>query len=74
MRYLIECNADLDIADSNGWTALHHACLYGDLYTVEMLVKAKASVNKFSNKNLYPIHVAAMHNHPEIIEYLLSIE
>jgi ankyrin repeat protein len=28
---IVKCNADLDIIDSNGWTAMHHAAFNGDL-------------------------------------------
>lgn len=31
LKYVIKCDADLDLCDSNGWTALHHACKNGDL-------------------------------------------
>lgn len=52
----------MDIADSNGWTPLHHACQNGDREAVDTLIMNAASLNKFSNKGYYPIHVAAMYN------------
>ena len=33
-------NANINITDSNGWTALHHAAYNGDLQSVEALLKA----------------------------------
>jgi ankyrin repeat protein len=43
--------ADLDMIDSNGWTALHHASYNGDIESVKTLLSNKppASVNAFSN-------------------------
>ena len=34
---IFRCNADVNVADSNGWTALHHAAYNGDLKSVEQL-------------------------------------
>ena len=31
LETIIDCKADMDILDSNGWTALHHAAYTGDL-------------------------------------------
>ena len=62
------------MADSNGWTALHHACKYGDYESVKFLLDNYASVNKFSNKGYYPIHVAALFDKSNIIKLLLECE
>ena len=34
LREIIECNANLDTIDANGWTALHHAAYTGDITSV----------------------------------------
>ena len=44
-----KCNADLNIVDANGWTALHHAAHNGDLKSVDQLLAAKANINAVSN-------------------------
>lgn len=31
-----------------------------------------ASLTRFSNLGYYPIHIAAMHNHPQVIDYLVE--
>jgi ankyrin repeat protein len=41
--------ADLDMIDSNGWTALHHAAYNGDIASVRALIRNKAQINAFSN-------------------------
>jgi len=35
---IFKCKADLDIIDSNGWTAIHHAAYNGDLQSVNLLM------------------------------------
>jgi ankyrin repeat protein len=46
---IIQCNANLDTLDSNGWTALIHAAYHGDIDSAAILIKNGADVNAFSN-------------------------
>ena len=70
LKTIIKCGADLNIVDANGWTALHHACEKGDIKVIEILISENVIVNAYSNKGYYPIHIAALNNHPSIIRYL----
>ena len=36
---IVDCNANLDTLDSNGWTALHHASYNGDLESARTLLE-----------------------------------
>ena len=36
---IVDCNANLDTLDSNGWTALHHAAYNGDLDSARTLLE-----------------------------------
>lgn len=65
--------------DTNGWTVLHHACEKGMKEIIVEIFKIweegktkRISVNKLTNKNYHILHLAAMNNHPGIIEYLLT--
>ena len=49
LKSIVKCNADVNIIDSNGWTALHHAAFNGDLNSVNELKASKANINAFSN-------------------------
>ena len=65
-------NADINIIDSNGWTALHHAANSGDLTSVNKLIEYKANVNAFSNQFKTPLHFAALNNHDKVVDSLLK--
>ena len=46
---IFKSNADVNIIDSNGWTALHHAAYNGDIKSVNLLRDGRANFNAFSN-------------------------
>jgi ankyrin repeat protein len=64
--------SDPNIKDSNGWTALHYACQYGDLESVKILIDHHADINSFSNNKRTPLHLAAKMNRFEIVNYLID--
>jgi len=37
-----------------------------------LIEEGKADINTFSNTGYYPIHIAALNNHANVIEYLLD--
>lgn len=47
---IIDCKADVDNMDSNGWTALHHAAYNGDFDSAQTLLNSGAKVNSYSNQ------------------------
>ena len=49
LQTIIDCRADMDILDSNGWTALHHAAYNGDIDSSYILLDNGATVDEFSN-------------------------
>mmetsp|Transcript_17521 Transcript_17521/g.29541 ORF Transcript_17521/g.29541 Transcript_17521/m.29541 type:complete len:244 (+) Transcript_17521:676-1407(+) len=49
LKTIFKNNADINIIDSNGWTALHHAAYNGDINSVKLLIQSNANVNAFSN-------------------------
>lgn len=70
IRTLLDYNADINLMDYNGWTALHHASFKGDLIAWAELIQNGANVNAFSTSMKTPLHLAAYYNHPEIIHLL----
>ena len=72
LKTVVKCGADIDATDSDGWTALHYACQFGNPDPVNTLLNNGANINIFSNKGYYPIHVAAMENHISLIHILFT--
>ena len=72
LSIVLECGADIDSTDSDGWTALHHSCKSGNMEHFGILIKKEANINIFSNHGYYPIHVAALYNNFEMVELLFK--
>jgi ankyrin repeat protein len=58
-RLLIEANADLEVRDNGGITALRYAADAGGLECVQVLIENKADVNTTSDDGMTPGHGAA---------------
>ena len=71
LQTIIDCRADMDILDSNGWTALHHAAYNGDLDSSYILLDNSARVDEYSNAQRTALHFASSKNFVKIIELLL---
>ena len=72
LREILKFKADINITDANGWTPLHKACELGNIEIVQFLLRNGADIFKFSNKKYYPIHIAALNNHPGVISSLID--
>ena len=68
LHTIIDSKANMDNMDSNGWTALHHACHNGDFESATILIRdGGANVNSYSNQQRTPLHFAALNNHKTVI-------
>jgi len=72
LKKMLDMGADPNIKDSNGWTALHYACEFGDLESVKILVNNKIIIDSYSNNSRTPLHLASIHNSPSIVKFLLE--
>eukprot|EP00826_Nyctotherus_ovalis_P035538 TRINITY_DN3059_c0_g3_i1.p1 TRINITY_DN3059_c0_g3~~TRINITY_DN3059_c0_g3_i1.p1 ORF type:complete len:647 (+),score=188.11 TRINITY_DN3059_c0_g3_i1:169-2109(+) len=72
LKAVLDCGADVNLIDNNGWTALHHAAEKGDLNAAKILIEYKANVNAFSNARKTPLHLAAFANKTEMVKLLIA--
>jgi ankyrin repeat protein len=72
LETIIDCGADVDNMDCNGWTALHHAAVIGDPENSKILIESGANVNAFSNSKKTPLHFAALNGHSDVLRLLLE--
>lgn len=63
---------DVNVRDSNNLTALHWASFYGQLNTVQLLVKHGAQVNILGPEEESPLILAASGGHHDIVGFLIS--
>ena len=59
IRYLLKKKANINLADSQGWTALHYACDGGQAEAVDLLLEAGLTPNCVSNAGGTPLMRAA---------------
>ncbi|KAL7890845.1 hypothetical protein AOLI_G00003210 [Acnodon oligacanthus] len=64
----------VNCANADGITALHQACIDGNMDVVSFLLSQGANVNQVDNEGWTPLHVAASCGNREITEYLLKQE
>jgi len=68
-------NEQLNAIDRNGFNAIHHAVLGGNLVNVKLLHEAGANINCISNdltRNLHSIHFASKFNMLDMIDFFLQ--
>jgi len=58
--------------DANGMTMLHFACFSGDLDLCKMLVGMKCSVEAQSHEGIFPINMAALYGHNNVVTWLIK--
>lgn len=60
--------------DVRGFTALHHAVEAGSLQTVKILLDCRlpSTLERVDLSNNTPLHIACMHNRPDILSFLLD--
>ena len=63
---------DLDIADSKGKTALFHACEFGNLNSVKLLIKSGSDINKRDIFGKTILMYAVESENLELIKYLIE--
>src|SRR5690606_808717 len=73
VRSLLKSGADVNAAQGDGMTALHHAALNGNDEMAEVLLYAGANVYATSRLGGYtPLHLASQRGHAPLIDRLIK--
>lgn len=71
---LYQEGVDVNYADSDGWTALFHACGEGHLSVVEWLTnECNAAIEMRDSDGCTPLWVASFNNRRSVVQHLLLI-
>nr|CAH7746244.1 unnamed protein product [Callosobruchus chinensis] len=68
----VDNEPSVDIRDKHNMTALHWACHYGQVSTVQLLLNCGANVNLLGPEEESPLHLAASGGHHEITRMLIK--
>ena len=75
MQLLIECQADHTIANNNGFNALHHAALRGNMGAIRLILAnfpVSSSINEPKDDGFTALHLASLNNHIEVAQALIA--
>ncbi|KAG2789281.1 hypothetical protein PC129_g841 [Phytophthora cactorum] len=72
VTYLHDCKADLDLKDRHEATPLLLACRGGDVGLVRFLLRAGCDPTATGDNKWNPLHFAAIHGNPSMVQFLLS--
>lgn len=72
-EFLANKTFEINVKDEDGRTALHRACIAGNLEVIDVLLANKANVNiAEEQKGQTPLHFAVIFNHAEVVKKLLE--
>lgn len=69
---IVTCEADVNVPDPNGRTALHWAAYQGDALSVDVLLKFKASVRSVDSQGFTPMHWALIRGQKDCLRRLIE--
>ena len=72
VKLLLDRDADLSIANNDGWTPLNAACDSGHLEVVRLLLDRDANVSTANNEGWTSLHSACSNGHLEITRLFLN--
>ena len=73
VSFLIEHEANVDLQDEDGDTALHFACRsHASLEILSCLIENGASINACTNCKVTPLMMAVENCHKDVVSYLIE--
>ena len=74
LKILIKAGANIQTTEPiNGWTALHWCCFNGDIISTKTLINNGANFFLPSKRGYFPIDLAAIRSHSDLVKYLISV-
>lgn len=71
-KCLLSAGANVNHANSKGWTAVHEVCKHCDLKMLKWLISCRADVNVFDHRGRTPIFTAIMYGDTDMVAILAS--
>lgn len=71
LQRMVQCGTNTDVADKDGWTALHWSARDNYIGSAHVLADAGANINSVSSAGYTPLIVAAYRSHIEFVNWLL---
>lgn len=73
LTFYMSCDeSDINASNKRGNTALHIACIHGQLDSIKLLIQNGANVNHQSKHGYTALYNAVMENHPTVVTELLA--
>lgn len=75
VQLLIESQADHTITNNNGFNALHHAALRGNMGAIRLILAnfpVSSSINEPKDDGFTALHLASLNNHIEVAQALIA--
>ena len=75
MQLLIESQADHTVTNSNGFNALHHAALRGNMGAIRLILAnfpLSSSIDEQKDDGFTALHLASLNNHIEVAQALIT--
>lgn len=71
-QILVDGGASLDLADKDGWTALHFAARFGHMGVLRFLLESGADVNAAARDGVTPLMLGAEQGRKEVVLALIA--
>ena len=73
LKYIIDNNENLEIANKHGWRLVHYVSRYSSLEIIKYIISKNVDLEASTNSGQTPIHLICKFSSPEIIKYVIDM-